>query len=115
VVSLAIQASRAGGLFECATRIRSDADENYAAVARVLAGEAPGQVEVFAMVPGTLMIFQGRHSLHRVSPVEGEVPRYVALLAYDTRPGTDSSALLKMVRYGRTEPLDGEAASGPRP
>jgi hypothetical protein len=29
------------------------------------------------------------------------VPRYVALLAYDTEPGTDSSDLLKLVRYGR--------------
>jgi hypothetical protein len=105
VVSLAIQASRTGGLFECASRIRSEREENYDEVARVLRGEAPDRVEVFPMVPGTLMIFQGRHSLHRVSPVEGDVPRYVALLAYDTKPGTDSSKLLKMVRYGRTEPL----------
>jgi hypothetical protein len=105
VVSLALQASRGGGLFECASRIRSAEDENYAEVAQVLAGRAPGRVEVFPMVPGTLMVFQGRHSLHRVSPVEGDVPRYVALLAYDTKPGTDSSPLLKRVRYGRSEPV----------
>jgi hypothetical protein len=105
VVSLAIQASRAGGLFECASGIRSESDENYAEVARVLRGEGGDRVEVFPMVPGTLMIFQGRHSLHRVSPVEGDVPRYVALLAYDTKPGTVSSDLLKMVRYGRTQAL----------
>jgi hypothetical protein len=57
---------------------------------------------VFPMTPGTLMIFQGRHSLHRVSPVRGSRPRHVALLAYDPRPGTNSSDLLKLVRYGRT-------------
>jgi len=110
VVSLAIQGSRSGGLFECASRIRSESDENYEDVARVLRGEARERVEVFPMVPGTLMIFQGRHSLHRVSPVEGDVPRYVALLAYDTKPGTNSSPLLKLVRYGRTEPLASPAA-----
>jgi hypothetical protein len=47
------------------------------------------------------MLFEGRRSLHRVSPVRGPRPRHVALLAYDTRPGTDSSLLLKRVRYGR--------------
>ena len=103
VVSLAIQSSQSGGEFECASRIRSDEDENYDTVARVLSGRATVDIEMMPMTPGTLMIFEGRHSLHRVSPVEGEVPRYVALLAYDTKPGTDSSDLLKMVRYGRTE------------
>jgi hypothetical protein len=53
------------------------------------------------MRPGTLMLFEGRHSMHRVTPVIGDVPRQVALLAYDTRPGTDSTDLLKLVRYGR--------------
>jgi hypothetical protein len=105
VISLALQASRGGGSFECAPMIRSADDENYAEVARVLRGEAPDRVRVYPMTPGTLMIFAGRHSIHRVSPVEGSVPRYVALLAYDTRPGTNSSDLLKLVRYGRTQPL----------
>jgi hypothetical protein len=105
VVSLALQASRGGGLFECAAGVRSAEDENYEEVARVIAGRAPARVEVYPMTPGTLMLFHGRHSLHRVSPVEGEVPRYVGLLAYDTKPGTDSSDLLKLVRYGRTKPL----------
>ena len=47
------------------------------------------------------MLFNGRYSLHKVSPIGGDVPRYVALLAYDTKRGTDSSEALKLVRYGR--------------
>jgi hypothetical protein len=47
------------------------------------------------------MLFEGRHSMHRVTPIAGGVARLVALLAYDTRPDTDSSELLKLVRYGR--------------
>ncbi len=103
VVSIAIQAPRGGGLFECAPRIRSQTEEHYDAVARVLSGEGPS--EVFPFTPGTMMVFEGRHSLHRVTPVVDDVPRYVALLAYDTKPGSDSSDLLKRVRYGRTQPI----------
>jgi hypothetical protein len=72
----------------------------------VLAGSEDAGVSVVPMTPGTLMLFEGRHSLHRVSPIRGSRPRHVALLAYDTRPGTDSSPLLKRVRYGR---VPGEA------
>jgi hypothetical protein len=101
VVSLAIQSSEGGGAFEVAPSIRSDADECYAAVAKVLRSEPDAGVRVVPMTPGTLMLFEGRRSLHRVSPVQGARARHVALLAYDTRPGTDSSPLLKRVRYGR--------------
>lgn len=101
VVSLALQSSDAGGEFEAATRIRSAHDERYDAVAGVLAGRTEHTVVSLPMRPGALMLFEGRHSMHRVTPVVGPRPRYVALLAYDTRPDTDSSDLLKLVRYGR--------------
>jgi hypothetical protein len=57
------------------------------------------------MTPGTLMLFEGRHSLHRVTPVQGSRPRYVGLFGYDTKSDTMSSELLKQIRYGRSEPL----------
>jgi hypothetical protein len=47
------------------------------------------------------MLFEGRHSLHRVTPIAGDVARYVALLAYDTKPDTVSSDQLRLARYGR--------------
>lgn len=100
VVSLALQASRGGGEFRVAPRIRSRDDERYEAVQRVLDGD-PGPVVRLPMRPGTLLLFEGRHSLHRVSPIEGDVPRLVALLAYDTEPGTCGSELLQKARYGR--------------
>ena len=101
VVSIAIQSSVEGGDFENAKLIRSSGDEQYDDVAAVLAGRAPERVRTEPMTPGTLMVFEGRNSMHRVTPIEGPRPRYVALLAYDTKPDTDSSARLKMVRYGR--------------
>lgn len=101
VVSIALQSSAEGGDFENAAQLRSEDDEHHDDVAAVLAGEAPERVRREPMTPGCLMLFQGRCSLHRVTPIRGDVARHVALLAYDTRPGTDSSDLLKLVRYGR--------------
>ena len=104
VVSLAIQSAERGGDFEVVPRIRSAHDECYPQVARILAGDDTGVVTL-AMTPGTLLIFEGRHSLHRVSPIGGKRLRHVGLLAYDTKPGTMGSDLLRMDRYGRTEPF----------
>jgi hypothetical protein len=100
VVSLAIQASESGGDFEVAPRIRSQDDERYEPVAKVLAG-ASDEVVRLPMTPGTLLIFEGRYSIHRVSPIRGTTDRLVGLLAYDTKPGTTSTELLRRARYGR--------------
>ena len=104
VVSLAIQSAVSGGDFEVVPHTRSANDERYQEVGSVLAGER-SKVMTLPMRPGTLLIFEGRHSLHRVSPVVGPRPRHVGLLAYDTTPGTVGSELLRKARYGRTEPL----------
>jgi hypothetical protein len=100
VVSLALQDGEEGGDFEVAPFIRSPDDERYDDVARVLAGDRE-PLTVLPMTPGTLLVFAGRHSMHRVSPIRGATPRLVALFGYDTMPGTMSSELLKAVRYGR--------------
>lgn len=105
VVSLAIQSAESGGDFEVAPRIRSADDERYEDVAAVLSGDR-SRVETLPMRPGTLLVFEGRYSLHRVSPVEGSRWRHVGLLAYDTQPGTLGSDLLRADRYGRTEAFE---------
>jgi hypothetical protein len=101
VVSLALQDADVGGDFEVASKIRDSDNENYSAVANVLAG-SDDAVTRLPMTPGTLLIFEGRHSLHRVSPIGGATPRLVALLGYDTRPDTRSTPHLQRKRYGRT-------------
>jgi hypothetical protein len=101
VVSLALEPAARGGDFEVAPNIRTSADERYDAVHEVLCGDR-GRVLRLAMTPGTLLVFAGRHSLHRVSPIEGPRQRLVALLGYDTRAGVRSTPQLQMSRYGRT-------------
>lgn len=103
VVSIAIQSSDGGGEFECARDIRDANDEHYDDVARVFDGTADDLVRVYPMTPGTLMVFMGRYSIHRVAPVTGSTPRIVALLGYDTRPDTNSTDTLKRARYGRVK------------
>ena len=105
VVSLAIQAAEIGGSFEVAPRMRTSEDERYDDVALVLRGESPS-VETVAMSPGTLLVFEGRHSIHRVTPISGSTLRHVGLLAYDTKAGTSGSELLRMSRYGRTHAFE---------
>jgi len=104
VVSLAIQSAERGGDFEVVPRLRSAGEERYDDVAAVLRGDTAG-VETLPMRPGTLLVFEGRHSLHRVSLIAGRRWRHVGLLAYDTAPGTLGSDLLRADRYGRTEPF----------
>jgi hypothetical protein len=100
VVSLALRDADIGGDFEVAPRIRSATDENYPGVQAVLSGDRAAVVRL-PMTPGTLLVFEGRHSLHRVSPIHGATTRLVGLLAYDTNPGTCSTELLQLARYGR--------------
>lgn len=104
VVSLAIQPAERGGDFDVVPMIRSATDERYDDVRALLDGDE-SRVLTLAMTPGTLLIFEGRHSIHRVSPIAGSRLRHVGLLAYDTKPDTVSSELLREVRYGRAQPF----------
>jgi hypothetical protein len=100
VVSLMLHRSTRGGIFEYVPYIRSSVEPNFARVQRLLEGDRT-EVITLDLAPGTLALFEGRHSIHRVSPVEGSEPRLIALLGYDTKPGVMSSDLLKQRRYGR--------------
>jgi hypothetical protein len=100
VTSIALRAADDGGDFEYVPLIRSSTDENYDAVRSLLKGSEESVVRV-PMHPGTMLLFEGRNSIHRVTLIRGSTTRLVALLAYDTKPGTRSSKLLQRARYGR--------------
>ena len=104
VVSLAIQPSEAGGFFDVVPKMRNANDEHFDRVRALFDGDE-SEVVTLPMTPGTLLIFEGRHSIHRVSKIEGNRFRHVGLLAYDTVPGRQGSAALRQTRYGRTEPF----------
>jgi len=100
--TLLIQKPEAGGEFEYRSDLRSDSDPNYEGVARLLRGEDP-EVRVLPVTPGTLNVFRGRNTLHRVSPPRGGRDRIIAVLSYYDRPGVTFSTEERMGFYGRTQ------------
>ncbi len=104
VTSLALQDPQDGGAFEFVPWLRSDDDEHYDAVAAVLDGERE-RVRRLDMPAGTLALFKGHHSLHRVTEVRGPQPRLVAVLSYVQEPGRLFQPWERELFYGHAEPI----------
>jgi len=51
--------------------------------------------------PGTLAVFSGSKSLHRVTPVKGNRSRLVAVLTFATQPGFCNSPQVQTLFWGR--------------
>ena len=100
VVSLLLQEAQSGGHFEVLPDAKSDAGVDFDLCAAALAGTAPG-VQSPELRSGTLSIFRGQRSLHRVSPVEAGL-RLIALFSYDRRPGMMFSTEVHLGAFGRT-------------
>ena len=107
-VTLAIQNAEEGGAFEYAPGIRTDG-ENFDEVARVLDGTSDC-VTVLELEPGDLQLFRGRYSLHRVAPLKGKRPRYVAIFSYVSEPDMVGSIERTKQLYGRLLPIHYERA-----
>ncbi len=97
--TLMLQKPESGGEFQFAPNIRSDEDENYEDVGRVLAGDLTG-CETISMEPGTLMLFRGLNSLHRVNRVAGNRTRILAILSYNPEPGVEGIKQSSVESYG---------------
>jgi hypothetical protein len=101
-VTLMLQESKAGGVFEIAPEIieRQDDDSiDMSALAGVLKGD---KTNVFAVprAAGSLVIFRGDRSVHRVSPVEGDRDRLMAVLVYEKEPGVMGRPEVNATIYG---------------
>lgn len=107
-VTLAIQNADQGGAFEYAPNIRSGG-ENFDEVSRVLNGTS-GKVKTLNLEPGDLQLFRGRYSLHRVAPLRGTTPRYVAIFSYVEEEGMVATPERCKQLYGRALPIHYERA-----
>ena len=99
-VTLMLQAPEAGGAFEYVPGIRASEDEE-AIIAAVLDGDRD-RVLKLPFTEGTLLIFGGRHTLHRVARVGGARPRLVPVFTYAEQPGLVNSEAVRMLFWGRT-------------
>ena len=95
-----LQPPKSGGAFEYVPKIR-ERDDEHKIVARVLAGDRDGVVEL-PFTAGTLLIFGGRQTLHRVTRVSGDDPRLVPVLCYSEQPDLKNSEAVRQLFWGRT-------------
>ena len=99
--TLLLQAPEIGGEFEYRSDLRSASDPNYAGVAQLLEGKDP-QVKRIRLQAGTLNVFRGKNTAHRVTTVQGQVDRYIAVFSYYEKPGVMFSDAERLGFYGRT-------------
>jgi hypothetical protein len=86
VFSIVLQAPEQGGEFEYLPNVRSEENQNYETISKAFKDSEPYSQRL-KIQPGTLVMFKGMSSLHRVTPVVGKRRRIVALFSYHTEPG----------------------------
>jgi hypothetical protein len=100
-VTLMLQKSETGGDFEYVPMIRAPEDQNYSRVQRLLSGSMENVIP-FPSEPGTLALFRGQYSIHRVTPIGGDRPRLNVVFAYADRSGAKLTEYTQQLFYGRT-------------
>ena len=98
--TLLLQAPTEGGNFEYRTGLRSDHDPNYEGVGAFLQHSDPDQKELI-VDPGTLNVFRGKNTLHRVTPVKGSRERIIAVFSYYENEDVHFSDEENLGFYGR--------------
>lgn len=100
-ITLLLQKPEDGGAFEYVRDLRdADAGEmNFDGVEAVLDGKAA--VSELPIDPGTLVLFRGRNSMHRVTPTIGNTTRILVVLAYNAEPDIALSESARMTFFGR--------------
>lgn len=99
--TLLLQAPEQGGDFIYRSDLRSTDNPNYDGVARLLRGEDP-DVKTLKLSAGTLNVFKGRNTAHKVSTVQGARERLIAVFSYYDRPGVMFTREEQLGFYGRT-------------
>jgi 2OG-Fe(II) oxygenase superfamily len=99
--TLLLQAPDEGGEFVYRSDLRTADDPNYDGVAKLLRGQ-DAQVKTMSVTPGTLNVFRGRNTAHKVNTVRGERERIISVFTYYEKPGVMFSREEQLGFYGRT-------------
>ena len=101
-VTLMLQSPDSGGSFEYVPKIRGLENEQEI-VEKVLDGQRDGVITL-PFTPGTLLIFGGNQTIHRVTQVSGEVSRLVPVLCFSENPDAQNSESVRELFWGRKSP-----------
>lgn len=99
--TIVLQRAEGGGDFEYVQGLRSPENENYAGIRRIVAGAKEDVIRLPGEA-GTLNLFAGQHSLHRVAPIEGFRPRAIAVLSDEEEPNVRFTDEQRIRFYGRS-------------
>lgn len=98
--TLLLQAPEQGGAFEYRSDLRTEDDPNYDGVAALLQGQDK-ELRQISVVPGTVNVFKGRNTAHRVTPVKGPSNRVIAVFSYYEQPDVMFSDEERIGFFGR--------------
>ena len=99
--TIMLQEAEEGGYFEYMPHLRRPDGGEYGTIRRVLDGDER-DVQRLPFTAGTLSIFAGCLSMHRVTEVLGDRLRLVAVLAFNGAPGVTNSDEVCQLFWGRT-------------
>ena len=71
----------------------------FAEAEKIVSGRS--KPSVLDIEPGTLVLFRGKNSMHRVTPTVGDITRYLVVFAYNAKPGVSLSKSAQKTFYGR--------------
>eukprot|EP01083_Nonionella_stella_P017987 50321_1 len=103
-VTLLLQEPDAGGVFEYVPNVRNSnlQEMGFDTVESILDGKLDPKTLGESFGAGSLVLFRGRDSLHRVTTVRSGTTRMLVGLAYNDKPGVELSKEARMTFFGRT-------------
>ena len=99
--TILLQAPEQGGDFVYRSDLRNENDPNYEGVARLLEGK-DDQVKTIKLAAGTLNVFRGKNTAHKVSTIKGARDRIITVFSYFDRPGVAFTKEEQIGFYGRS-------------
>jgi hypothetical protein len=99
--TLLLQAPEQGGEFVYRSDLRTEDDSNFDGVAKLLRDQDE-QVKTLTLKAGTLNVFRGKNTAHKVSTIRGGRERMIAVFSYFDRPGVVFTKEDQIGFYGRS-------------
>jgi hypothetical protein len=99
-VILQLQAAGSGGHFEYCPDVRGETERHFETMERIVDGSA-SRILTLPFWPGTLVLFAGHDTLHRVTRCESDPLRLMPVLCYSDEPETVNSEPVRKLFWGR--------------
>lgn len=101
-VTILLRPAKDGGLYQYVP-MTGPGDTNFEYAAALFKGDE-SRVRTVPMEAGSMVIFRGRNTLHRVTPAHGQQSRVLALFAYDPVPNRNFGDSFRRNLLNRVQP-----------